>query len=132
VNLRPYRLLLSLAAPMVFTGCLGGATEAVPVTGVYALQSINNSRLPYAFSNGVVIVSETLQLNSDGSFTDVTLRQDGSVVSDQGVYTNFSGTISFADQTLGIVYQGNVDGQSLTTQVGSFSSQFARTGPATK
>jgi hypothetical protein len=127
---RSYRLGLALVSAMAFTGCLGGATEAVPVSGVYELQTINNSRLPFAFSNGVVVVKETFTINANGTFTDVTTRQDGTVVSDQGVYTQFGGTINFGDQTAGLVFQGIVTGTTLTTQIGGFTSVFIRTGPA--
>ncbi len=120
---------LLLASTLALAGCLGGSTETVPVTGTYELQTVNNQRLPFSYPNGVVVVKEVLSVNLDGSFTDVTSRGDGSTVSDQGSYSNFAGTINFADQTAGIVYQGFVSQQTLTVNFGAYTLVFLRTGP---
>ena len=130
MNIRRSLPGLLLAATLALSGCLGGSTEAIPVTGTYELQTINNARLPYTFTNGVTITREVMVVNADGTFTDTATRADGSVVVGQGQYSNFAGTINFVDQTNGLIYQGFVSGQQLTTLIGNFSSVYSRTGAA--
>ena len=128
---RSFYLLTLIAVSLSPGGCLGGTTEVVPVAGTYELQTINGSRIPYTFTNGVTITKEVMTVRADGSFSDVATRADGSVVTNQGVYSNFGGTVNFVDQTSGLVYQGFVSGTTLTTQIGNFASVYAKTGPAT-
>ena len=129
---RAQRLLaaVSLVALSSLTGCLSGSTDAVPISGVYQLQTINNSPLPYTFSNGIIVTSEVLTINTNGTFTDVTTQSTGAVVSDNGSYSNFGGTVNFSDQTALLVYQGYVTGTTLNTVIGGFSMVFTKTGPA--
>ena len=115
-----FGLLLSLSA------CLSGSTIPVSVIGTYNLQTVNGSALPFTFANGVVLQSEVLTLNNDGTFTDVARRADGSVVSDAGVYTNYSGTITFSDLTINLVYQGQLSGTVMTTTIGGFTQRFQK------
>jgi hypothetical protein len=123
---------LSLVAALSLTGCLGGSTEVIPVSGVYELQTINGANLPFTFSNGVIVTREVFTINVDGSFTDVTTQSTGNVVVDNGAYSNFGGTVNFTDQTAQLIYQGYVSGTSLNTVIGGFSMIFTRTGPAPK
>ncbi len=127
---RRFPLTVGLAALMALSGCLGGSTEPVPVSGVYELQSVNGKPLPFVFPNGVTINKETFTIFLDGTFSDVTTQGDGTVVSDLGNYTNFGGTINFIDVTIGFAYQGIVSGNNLSIVVGSYSSAFAKTGGA--
>ena len=128
---RPLRLTLALGL-LALGGCLGGSTEPVSVSGVYALQTINGKALPFTFSNNVTVSQETFTIFADGTFSDVTVRTDGTTVADQGVYSNFGGTINFADQTVGFAYQGIVTGSRLSIAIGSYASEFTRTGAAVK
>ncbi len=128
---RSLLLATSMACMTLLSGCLSGSTDVVSVTGVYDLQTINNTALPFSFTGGATVVAEELTLNADGTFTDVTTRADGSVVSDLGAYNKVGGTVNFADATAGLVYQGQVQGSTLTTVIGSFSMYFIRTGAAT-
>jgi hypothetical protein len=111
-------------------GLLSGCNESNPgpvvVTGIYTLQSINNTVLPFTFSNGVVLNTETLTLQADGSFTDVAVHADGLVVNDAGIYSNFSGSINFGDQTVGSLYQGTLSGNTLTIVFGTYREVFLR------
>ena len=115
----------------MLSACLSGSTDVVPVTGVYDLQTINNARLPFVFTGGATVVAEELTVNADGTFTDVTTRSDGSVVSDLGAYNKVGGTLSFADASAGLVYQGTVSGSTLTTVIGAYTMVFTKTGDAT-
>ena len=107
-------LLVGLSA------CFSNPSAPVVVTGTYTLVTVNGNQLPYVFSNGVGIASEVLILNADGSFSDVATHSDGSVNTDIGVYSNYSGTINFGDTTQNALYQGILDGNVLTTKVGNF------------
>ena len=114
-------------ATAALSGCLGGSTEPVVVIGKYTLQSVNSMPLPFTFSNTVTVKSETLVLNADGSYTDDAVRSDGTVASDRGSYTNYAGTLVLFDQTINLVYQGRVEGTTLTTTVGQYTERFTRT-----
>ena len=129
---RTFRLLVAAGCLAPLAGCLGGTTEHIAVTGIYELSTVNGKALPYTFSNGVSVTKELLTINTDGSFTDVTTRADGSVISNLGSYSNFGGTVNFIDQTIGVVYQGMVSGTQLTIKIGDYSSVFFRTGAAPK
>ena len=108
------------------SGCLGGETAPVTVVGKYKLQAVNGLPLPFTFPNGISLKAETIELKDDGSFTDVAERSDGSVVNDIGTYTNYGGTVVLFDQTLGFVYQGQVEGKTMTVVVGNYSERFVR------
>jgi hypothetical protein len=131
VNARRAFSLLAILGTLSIAGCLGGTTEPVAVSGIYELQNINGSPLPYTFSNGVVVAKEVFTINKDGTFTDATTQANGTVVVDQGAYANFGGTINFSDATAGFVYQGFVSGNTLTTKIGTFTSNYVKTGEAT-
>ena len=120
-------VFLTLAAGLATasTGCLGGTTEIVPVAGTYLLQSVNNSALPFTFSNGTVVSSEIIILKEDGSFTDDVIRSDGTKT-DTGAYTNYAGTLIMADATIGLVYQAKVEGSIMTITVGQYTERFQR------
>ncbi|MES2178246.1 MAG: hypothetical protein V4550_10305 [Gemmatimonadota bacterium] len=120
------RIGLMISIAFGLSGCLGGATEPVIVIGKYQLESVNGASLPYIFPNGVGIKSEVIELKEDGSFTDNAEHSDGTTLSDVGTYTNYGNTVILYDQTLGFVYQGLVDGKTMSVTVGSYTERFVR------
>jgi hypothetical protein len=119
------RRIFLIGLALGFTACLGGTTGPVSVVGTYNLQTVNGSPLPYTYPNGVVLQSEVLTLKADGTFTDVATRV-GSAASDAGIFTNFSGTVTFSDETINQVYQGQLSGNTMTTVVGGFTQRFLK------
>jgi hypothetical protein len=102
-------VLFTLAA------CNNDATSpSGSVVGSYSLETVNGNPLPYTFSNGAVLVSDHLTLNSDGSYLDVTTYSTGAIQSEQGVWSLNNNLITFDDQTDQITYTGSVSGTVLT------------------
>lgn len=124
--MRRLRFLLVLAGTLAIGGCLGGATEPIVAAGTYHLTTINGQALPFTFPNGTGIKSEVLKLEANGTFTDTITRPDGTVLVDVGNYNVVGQAISFADITLGLTYQGAVNGNTLTITFGTFVEVFTK------
>ncbi len=111
------RRLLLLAAAMTLAAC--GSDSVGPsgsITGDYDLQRINGSPLPVVVGTGVLLNSDVLTLNNDGTYTDIAQLSDGSVVPEQGFYDETNGFITFSPTTTGLSqYSGSLSGSILTT-----------------
>jgi hypothetical protein len=96
------------------------------VAGLYSLRAINGTNLPVTFSNGRTLVSDVLTLNVDGTFSDDAQFSDGSVVVEQGFYTNNNGTIEFTDRDTGQTFSASLSGTILTEFVGGLTEVYQR------
>lgn len=113
-------LALSLAA------CFSDPSAPISAPGTYSLLTVNGTPLPFTFPNNAVLTAETLILDSNGTFQDLATRGDGSAVTDVGTYSVIGNTIVFGDQTVNLLYQGTLNGNILTTQVGSYVERWQK------
>jgi hypothetical protein len=110
--MRKIALLLSVIA---LAACNNDSTSPNgSVVGSYSLRTINGTNLPYTFSDGSVLVSDQLTLNSNGTYVDIATFSNAGSNSEQGTWSVNNNLISFNDQTDGISYQGSVSGSVLT------------------
>ena len=109
------RRIALLLAVVTLAACNNDSTSpnGSPV-GSYSLRTINGSNLPYTFSDGSVVVSDQLSLNSNGTYIDITTFSNGTNSTEQGFWSINNNLISFSDQTDGINYTGSVSGSVLT------------------
>jgi hypothetical protein len=96
------------------------------VAGLYSLRAINGTNLPVTFSNGRTLVSDVLTLNVDGTFSDDAQFSDGSVVVEQGFYSNNNGAIDFTDRDTGQTFSASLSGAILTEFVGGLTEVYQR------
>jgi len=96
------------------------------VAGLYSLRAINGTNLPVTFSNGRTLVSDVLTLNVDGTFSDDAQFSDGSVVVEQGFYSNNNGAIDFTDRDTGQTFSASLSGTILTEFVGGLTEVYQR------
>lgn len=96
------------------------------VAGLYSLRAINGTNLPVTFSNGRTLVSDVLTLNVDGTFSDDAQFSDGSVVVEQGFYSNNNGAIDFTDRDTGQRFSASLSGTILTEFVGGLTEVYQR------
>jgi hypothetical protein len=110
--MRKIALLLSVFA---LAACNNDSTSPNgSVVGSYSLRTINGTNLPYTFSDGSVLISDQLTLNSNGTYVDIATFSNAPSNSEQGTWSVNNNLISFNDQTDGISYQGSVSGSVLT------------------
>lgn len=100
----------------------GGGT----LTGSYSLKTVNGSTLPYNFPNGLVLVSETLTLGADGSYTDLATYNSGQQSTEFGSYSALNNSVTFHDQTDNITYSGSVSADVLTEISNGYTSVYQR------
>ena len=94
------------------------------VTGTYSLRTVNGNPLPFTFSDGSVLVSDRLSLNSDGTYVDIATFSNAGSSTEQGLWSINNNLISFSDQTDNLSYQGSLSGNVLTESFpASFSNQ---------
>ena len=86
------------------------------VVGSYSLRTINGSNLPYTFSNGDVLVSDQLTLNSNGTYVDIATFSNAGSNTEQGIWSINNNLISFVDESQipNQDYNGSVSGSVLT------------------
>ncbi|HEV7993574.1 MAG TPA: hypothetical protein VGP25_17230, partial [Gemmatimonadaceae bacterium] len=97
------------------------------VAGTYSLVRLNGQLLPYTFSTGVTLVSDEVTLYRDGTYVDVSRYASGSTSTQEGFFTNTSGSIYFDSDASGIApYQGSVSGDVLTEIVNGYTQTFER------
>jgi hypothetical protein len=119
------RKFVFLAAGLVaLAACNNDSTSPNgSVTGTYSLQTVNGSSLPFTFSDGSVLVSDRLSLNSNGTYVDIATFSNSTTSTEQGLWSINNNLITFNDQTDGLQYTGSLSGSVLTE---SFqSSQFS-------
>jgi hypothetical protein len=111
------RRFLVFAAAMTLAACGSDAVgPSGSIVGDYDLQRVNGASLPVLVGNGVLLNSDVLTLNGDGTYSDVAQLSDGSVVPEQGFYDESNGFITFSPTTSGLSqYSGSVSGSILTT-----------------
>ena len=115
-------LVVSLAA------CNSDTTApSVSIFGNYSLRTINGNSLPLTLSNGQVLTSDMLTLNTDGTFTDAAQFSDGTVSVEQGFFTNNNGSITFTDANTGAQFAGSLSGNVLTEIDGTLTETFVKT-----
>ena len=120
------RKFVFLAAALVaLAACNNDSTSPNgSLTGTYSLRTVNGNPLPFTFSDGAVLVSDRLSLNSDGSYVDIATFSNTNSATEQGIWSINNNLISFSDQTDNISYQGSVSGSVLTESFpGTFSNQ---------
>ena len=122
------RLLVLCGATIV--ACSNDSTSpSVSLVGSYSLRTINGNTLPYTFSNGSVLVSDRLTLNSDNSYVDIATFSNGSSSTEQGFWSSNNNVITFNDQTDNFQYTGSLSG-SILTEI--FQNQSGFTGSVTE
>ena len=110
------RKLILLLGVISLAACNNDSTSPNGnVTGTYTLRTVNGNPLPYTFSDGSVLVSDHLSLNSDGSYQDVATFNNGSR-NETGFWSINNNLITFNDQTDpgNLSYNGSVSGSVLT------------------
>jgi hypothetical protein len=120
------RKLVLLAAGLVaLAACNNDSTSPNGnVTGTYSLRTVNGNPLPFTFSDGSVLVSDRLSLNSDGTYVDIATFSNAGTATEQGIWSINNNLISFSDQTDNLSYQGSLSGSVLTESFPpSFSNQ---------
>jgi hypothetical protein len=120
------RKFVLLAAGLVaLAACNNDSTSPNgSVTGTYSLRTVNGNPLPFTFSDGSVIVSDRLSLNSNGTYVDIATFSNSSTATEQGLWSINNNLISFSDQTDNLSYQGSLSGNVLTEAFpGTFSNQ---------
>lgn len=89
-------------------------TPLLTVPGDYTLLTINGSKLPFTFSDGVTLNTDILSLADDGTFRETMTLADGRVFVDTGVYTVNGSALNFVDETAGFSYGASLNGTTLT------------------
>ncbi|HKW10513.1 MAG TPA: hypothetical protein VJO33_09040 [Gemmatimonadaceae bacterium] len=82
--------------------------------GTYSLVTVNGSPLPFTFSDGSVLISDRLTLNSGGSYVDFATFSNAGSVTEQGIWSISNNLISFNDQSDNFTYDGSLSGSVLT------------------
>lgn len=112
---------LSACSALDSTGPSGDTLE-----GTFVLRTLNGSRLPYTFSNGLRLISDDLTLYRDGTYTDVSRYDSGQSRTEQGYYTNYNGALTFRSNASNTTYQGSLSRDILTQFVGDYTQVFER------
>jgi hypothetical protein len=81
--------------------------------GTYSLRTYNGANLPVDFGGGVLLQSDVLTMNANGTYTDVAQFTDGPRT-EQGSWSINNNLITFNDFTDGISYTGSLSGSVLT------------------
>ena len=107
------RIALFLAA-IALAACNDATSPNGSASGTYTLRTVNGSTLPYTFSDGSVLLSDQLVINSDGSYIDQAHFSNRSDLVEQGFWSINNNLITFNDQTDNFQYQGSLSGSVLT------------------
>jgi hypothetical protein len=109
------RRIALLMAVIALAACNDATSPNGSAVGTYSLRTVNGSNLPYTFSDGSVLVSDQLVLNSDGSYVDQAQFSNGLQPNpEQGFWSINNNLITFNDQTDGINYTASLSGSVLT------------------
>jgi len=123
---RSTNTIVALAIGLAACNDSNAAGPTANVAGLYSLRAINGTNLPVTFSNGRTLVSDVLTLNVDGTFSDDAQFSDGSVVVEQGFYSNNNGAIDFTDRDTGQRFSASLSGTILTEFVGGLTEVYQR------
>lgn len=120
-------------ALVLVAACGGDSTgPGVTVSGTWHLQTIDGAQLPVSTTiNGqpVTITADVLTMAQNGTYTDQTSVVSGSVTAtrtEAGTWTAAAGSVTFDDQTDGILYAGSVSGNTLTEIIGTSTQVYTR------
>ena len=109
------RRIALLLAVVALAACNNDSTSPNgSVVGNYSLRTVNGNPLPYTFSDGSVLVSDQLTLNSNGTYTDVATFSNANPTPEQGYWSINNNLISFTDQVTNTSYTGSLSGSVLT------------------
>lgn len=109
------RRLALLLAVVALAACNNDSTSPNgTVVGTYSLRTVNGSQLPYTFSDGSVLVSDQLTLNSNGTYTDIASYSNANSNPEQGYWSINNNLISFNEITGTSSYTGSLSGSVLT------------------
>jgi len=90
--------------------------------GTYTLLTINGYQLPFTFSNGPVLISDQLVLNSDGSYVSSWHFSNRPDVVEEGSWSIDNNLITFNDETDGVNYTGSLSRDVLIETIMSGAS----------
>jgi hypothetical protein len=126
------RSFVSTVVGLAFLSACGGGGDGATgpqatVVGVYQLQSINASPLPFTIlqigADRIEITGSQLSLNADNSFTEITtfrVTESGTVTTETGqtlgAYSRNGNNITFTDASDGSTYSASWDGGRQITQ----------------
>lgn len=108
------RRIALFTAVLALAACNDATSPNGSAIGSYSLRTVNGNNLPYTFSDGSVLISDQLVLNSDGSYMDQAHFSNGSDLIEQGFWSISNNLITFNDQTDGINYTASLSGTVLT------------------
>ncbi|MDB4898531.1 MAG: hypothetical protein JWN53_339 [Gemmatimonadetes bacterium] len=113
------RLVLAALSALALSACTDNTAPSGDFRGTYSLRTINGSNIPYTFpGTSTTVQSETMALNTDGSYTDTVNYNTGTYI-ERGFYTSNNGSVFFtstpdSQNPTSISYQGSVSGSVLT------------------
>ena len=107
------RIALFLAV-IALAACNDATSPNGSAVGTYSLRTINGNNLPYTFSDGTVLVSDQLVLDSDGRYTDDANFSGGGGIHEEGFWSINNNLITFNDETDGINYTASLSGSVIT------------------
>lgn len=109
------RKIALLIAAVALAACNNDSTSPNGnVSGTYTLRTVNGSNLPFTFSDGTVLVSDQLDLNSNGQYIDVASFSNASPQQESGSWSINNNLINFNDTFDGVQYSGSISGSVLT------------------
>lgn len=108
------RRIALFMAVLALAACNDATSPNGSAVGTYSLRTINGSNLPYTFSDGSVLVSDQLVLNSNGTYTDQANFSNAGSIVENGFWSITNNLITFNDQTDGINYTASLSGTVLT------------------
>ena len=109
------RKIALLAALVALAACNNDSTSPNgSANGNFSLRTVNGNPLPFTFSDGSVLVSDQLTLNSNGTYIDVATFSNAGSATEQGLWSINNNLINFEDQTDNFSYQGSLSGSVLT------------------
>ena len=107
------RIALCMAV-LALAACNDATSPNGSAIGSYSLRTVNGSTLPYTFSDGSVLISDQLVLNSDGSYMDQAHFSNRADLIEQGFWSINNNLVTFNDETDGINYTASLSGTVLT------------------
>lgn len=108
------RRIALFMAVLALAACNDATSPNGSAIGSYSLRTVNGSTLPYTFSDGSVLISDQLVLNSDGSYMDQAHFSNRADLIEQGFWSINNNLVTFNDETEGINYTASLSGTVLT------------------
>ena len=108
------RRIALFMAIIALAACNDATSPNGSAAGTYSLRTVNGFNLPYTFSDGSVLISDQLVLDTDGSYIDQAHFSNRPDAMEQGFWSINNNLISFNDETDGINYTASLSGSVLT------------------